>query len=139
MNTTAKLTNNGNVFLITIDDGKDNRLTIKTLRQIEICLDEVENSLTELENGGALVTTGFGNYFSNGIEIKKWVPQELREFSKLLYSVLSRLLVFPIPTICAINGHAAGAGVDCLDVIIVDLVFVSNPYCLFLFFVSLSC
>ncbi|MEU8613616.1 enoyl-CoA hydratase-related protein [Actinoplanes sp. NPDC048791] len=60
----------------------------------------------------ALVTTGQGKFFSNGLDLG-WLgengdraPQYLSDVQRLL----ARLLTLPVPTIAAINGHAFGAG-----------------------------
>jgi Delta3-Delta2-enoyl-CoA isomerase len=60
----------------------------------------------------ALVTTGRGKFFSNGLDLG-WLgengdqaPQYLSDVQRLL----ARLLTLPVPTIAAINGHAFGAG-----------------------------
>ena len=60
----------------------------------------------------ALVTTGRGKFFSNGLDLA-WLgehgdrgPAYLRDVQHLL----ARLLTLPVPTIAAVNGHAFGAG-----------------------------
>jgi enoyl-CoA hydratase/carnithine racemase len=109
MESVVLLTKSQNVFIININDEKENRLTTKTLQQFHNCLDEVEKDFP-LGLGSALVTVGTGKYFSNGIELTNWNAERLSVFSKLLYSLLARILVFPIPTLAVINGHASGAG-----------------------------
>jgi enoyl-CoA hydratase/carnithine racemase len=60
----------------------------------------------------ALVTTGHGKFFSNGLDLV-WLgehgdraPDYLRDVQHLL----ARFLTLPVPTIAAVNGHAFGAG-----------------------------
>lgn len=36
--------------------------------------------------------------------------EEQAAISKAIFKTLARILTFPIPTVCAINGHAFGAG-----------------------------
>lgn len=68
----------------------------------------------------ALVTTGAGRFYCNGIQTDVWpstlfwlqnpTPEEVLKVSLELYGLLARLLVFPIPTFAAVNGHAFGGG-----------------------------
>nr|KAG5702846.1 hypothetical protein BaRGS_001928 [Batillaria attramentaria] len=61
-----------------------------------------------------VVTTGEGKFFSNGIDLD-WmgkeenaekVPTFMEDFQKLL----ARILIFPLPTVAAINGHCYAGG-----------------------------
>lgn len=51
--------------------------------------------------------------FSNGLDLN-WIsqisPEERNNFFADLWKFLARLMIFPIPTISAINGHAFGVG-----------------------------
>ena len=60
----------------------------------------------------ALITTGEGRFFCNGIDLnwlkflKQSAPEKIVPFrNKLLNELSARLLTFPIPTIAAINGE----------------------------------
>jgi enoyl-CoA hydratase/carnithine racemase len=79
-------------------------------------LDAIEAVLAELEGGdgpGALVITGEGKFFSNGLDLD-WMgsapagaPEEL---VRRVHALLGRLLAFPTATVAAINGHCFAAG-----------------------------
>jgi enoyl-CoA hydratase/carnithine racemase len=59
-----------------------------------------------------LVLTGEGKFFSNGLDLE-WLgadPDAAEVMFDRLHDVLRRLLVFPAPTVAAVNGHAFGAG-----------------------------
>ena len=59
-----------------------------------------------------LVLTGEGKFFSNGLDLD-WLGADRSAADAMfgrLYEVLTRLLVFPAPTVAAVNGHAFGAG-----------------------------
>jgi len=59
-----------------------------------------------------LVLIGEGKFFNNGLDLE-WIsaePEAADAMFDRLHDVLRRLLVFPAPTVAAINGHAFGAG-----------------------------
>jgi Delta3-Delta2-enoyl-CoA isomerase len=109
---TCRLQRDGDVFVLTLTDG-ENRFDPDTVAAIDAALDEVEAS----DGPAALVTTGEGRYFSNGLALE-WMlrgPDEgdLDRPARTLeavYALLARVLAFPLPTVAAINGHWFGAG-----------------------------
>ncbi len=79
-------------------------------------LDEFEATLSELETSEgplAVVLTGEGKFFSNGLDLD-WLGQAddagRRECLARIYEMFARLLEYPAPVAAAINGHAFGAG-----------------------------
>jgi len=61
----------------------------------------------------ALVITGEGKYFSNGLDTK-WLKKNTIIAPQMVvstYRLMARILTLGVPTIAAINGHAMGAGV----------------------------
>jgi Delta3-Delta2-enoyl-CoA isomerase len=79
-------------------------------------LDAIEASLAELEEGEgprALVLTGEGKFFSNGLDLD-WMgtapPGGAEEVVARVHSLLGRVLAFPAATVAAINGHCFAAG-----------------------------
>jgi len=59
--------------------------------------------------GGAVVITGQGRFFSNGLDYEKAMKNP-RFFEEVFDPVMYRLLTFPLVTIAAINGHAFAGG-----------------------------
>jgi enoyl-CoA hydratase/carnithine racemase len=60
-----------------------------------------------------VILTGDGKFFSNGLDLK-WLEsvsadgagnEIIMQFSKGLEALIHRLLLFPLPTIAAINGN----------------------------------
>ncbi len=101
-----------NVFVLTMSAG-ENRWTTNFVRAFAQRLDEVEAS----EGPAALVTTSASaKFFSNGLDVD-WVRGagagtggDQAVFGAEFMQLMGRLITFCIPTVCAINGHAFGAG-----------------------------
>ena len=106
------LNRNGNVFVLTMNDG-ENRWNTTFVREVASALDEVEAST----GPAALVTASASEkFFSNGLDLD-WLNSkedhkggDRKVFGKEFMSLMGRIITFPVPTICAINGHAFGAG-----------------------------
>eukprot|EP00924_Labyrinthula_sp_SR-Ha-C_P010653 snap_masked-scaffold_49-processed-gene-0.26-mRNA-1 protein AED:0.02 eAED:0.02 QI:0/-1/0/1/-1/1/1/0/272 len=86
----------------------EHRLNLGTVSQLNKALDEVlENKTTS-----ALIVTAKGKFFCNGLDLN-WVSQNIELSGTLQHEVeklLARILIFPIPTICLVNGHCCAAG-----------------------------
>ena len=101
------------VYLLKMNAG-ENRWNTSFVREFSEALDEVE-----LDDGpGALVTSSTDEkFFSNGLDLD-WVknpekyPQngDREVFGEEFMYLMGRMITLPVPTICAINGHAFGAG-----------------------------
>lgn len=106
---TFELTQNDEVFVLTMDID-DNRFNPDSLGFIHAALDTVEKH----PGPAALVTTGTGKYYSNGLDLEKAMNPDyawgIAEIAKETQELLARTLVFPRPTIAAINGHCMAAG-----------------------------
>lgn len=107
-----ELKREGEIFTLTMNDG-ENRWNTTFVREVAAALDEVEAS----EGAAALVTVSANEkFFSNGLDLE-WVSSEgehrggdRKTFGAEFMAVMGRLITLPVPTICAINGHAFGAG-----------------------------
>jgi enoyl-CoA hydratase/carnithine racemase len=100
------------VFVLTMDAG-ENRWNTNFVRAFDARLDEVLASV----GPAALVTTSSDpKFFSNGLDMD-WRRGEgdgeggdKSVFAKEFMAFAAKLITFPIPTICAVNGHGFGAG-----------------------------
>lgn len=78
-------------------------------------LDETDGFLADLASSSepaALVTTGGGKFYSNGLDLE-WLgahPERLGEYVARVQQLFERVLTLPVPTVAAVNGHAFGAG-----------------------------
>ena len=77
-------------------------------------LSGVNGFLDRIESGEAkaLVTTGSGKFYSNGLDLD-WLAAHSDQgdwYVDRVQQLLARVLVAPVPTVAAVNGHAFGAG-----------------------------
>jgi enoyl-CoA hydratase/carnithine racemase len=97
-----------NVFVLHMKSG-ENRFNQKFLDELNGLLDEVERS-TE---AAALVTTGEGKFYSNGLDLEWMASVGAGQFQKSIkdvHELLGRMLAFPLITVAALNGHVFAAG-----------------------------
>ena len=108
-----ELDRHDDVFVLTMTDG-ENRWNTTFTRAFAAALDEVEAS----EGPAALVTASAdGKFFSNGLDLA-WVmaPEDHPDggdrstFGVEYMDLLGRLILLAVPTVCAVGGHAFGAG-----------------------------
>lgn len=109
----------GNIFFLTLtgDGADEHRLNPTLISSIRSALSEAKSQSTR---GTALVTVAEGKFFSNGFDLA-WAksssggsPSEavnlLRHMVELFKDVVADLISLPMPTIAAVTGHAAAAG-----------------------------
>ena len=107
-----ELEREGDVFILTMNAG-ENRWNTTFARAFDAALDEVEAST----GPAALVTASSSEkFFSNGLDLD-WLSVEgehpggdRRVFGAEAMALFGRMITFPLPTVCAVNGHAFGAG-----------------------------
>ena len=108
-----KLDKKDSIYLLTMD-ADENRWNTNFVREFSKVLDEIEND----EGPGALITCSNNpKFFSNGLDLE-WAQDpdshpdggDRKVFGEEFMYLMGRVITLPIPTICAINGHAFGAG-----------------------------
>ncbi len=89
-----------------------NALGVPMGREFDAAMDELSRN----DDVGALVITGTGRAFSAGGDVQAFYDHRddpapvMRETLDVLHSSISKILEAPFPTIAAINGVVAGAG-----------------------------
>ncbi|KAL5708157.1 hypothetical protein ACHQM5_018982 [Ranunculus cassubicifolius] len=110
----------GNIFLLTLtgsttttsDD--QHRFSPTFITQLRSHLHQIRSTS---KPGSVLITTGTGKFFSNGLDLSwaqsngpsNYLPR-LQQMGSDFKQLLTDLLTLPLPTIAAVNGHAAAAG-----------------------------
>jgi enoyl-CoA hydratase/carnithine racemase len=103
-----ELTREGPVFLLRLDHG-ENRFDPEMLAAFGEALDEVARAAAP----AALVTTGTGKFFSNGLDVEymgRLVSADVGAYVRSVLELMVRVLTLPMTTVAAVNGHAFGAG-----------------------------
>jgi enoyl-CoA hydratase/carnithine racemase len=85
----------------------ENRFSPEWLSAVNAALDRVDAGEAQ-----ALVTTGEGKYYSNGLDLE-WLGahgDQAEWYVAQVHALFVRVLTAPVPTVAAVNGHAFGAG-----------------------------
>ena len=97
-----ELESHGPVRILRMDNG-ENRFNRSSIEALHAALDDVE----AVAGPCALVTTGAGKYFSNGLDLEWLGAGEGTEgFLESVHRLLGRVLGLDVYTVAAVNGHA---------------------------------
>jgi enoyl-CoA hydratase/carnithine racemase len=97
----------GDVCVLNIGND-ENRFTVEWVAQTRALLDEVAAMPAPV----ALVTVAEGKFWSNGLDLD-WLTANLDQAERYVGDVqalLAQVLVLPVPTVAAIQGHCFAAG-----------------------------
>jgi len=104
----VELERDGDVCVLRLG-ADENRLNDRFVAAFGRALDELEGG----EGPAALVTTGAGKFYSNGLDLA-WLSGEgaarAGAFLAEVHRLWARLLAAPFVTVAAMNGHAVAAG-----------------------------
>ena len=103
----ATLTSEGDVSIITLNDGKANVFSPEMSKTISSLLDEVP------DDKGSLVITGRPGIFSAGFDLKIISSGDASAVSSMIktgFTLLARVYNFPRPIIAACSGHGVALG-----------------------------
>ena len=95
------------VTIVRMDRG-ENRLHPELLTALDSVLDEIIGD----DGPAALVLSGTGKFFSNGLDLDYMGanPSEVDATLARVHALFGRVLGLDVPTVAAINGHAFAAG-----------------------------
>ncbi|KAJ0035201.1 hypothetical protein Pint_24626 [Pistacia integerrima] len=107
-----------NVFILTLTGSSDldeHRLSPPVIDSILSALSQAKAQATP---GSILVTTSHGKFFSNGFDLawaqaagsRTGARERLHQMVEDFKPVVAAMIALPMPTVAAINGHAAAAG-----------------------------
>jgi len=103
----ATLTSDGDVSIITLNDGKANVFSPEMSKAVSSLLDQVP------EDKGSLVITGRPGIFSAGFDLKiisSGDADAVATMVKAGFTLLARIYNFPRPVIAACSGHGVALG-----------------------------
>lgn len=102
----TELRREGDVFIFHMD-AEENRFDPDMIDAWNGTFDEVEKT----EGPKALVTTGSGKFYSNGLDLEYGRGSgDFGGYIKKVLGLYARVLTLPCNTVAAMNGHAFGAG-----------------------------
>ena len=103
----ATLSQENDISLIKLDDGKANAFSYDMLSQVNELLAKVPR------DSGALVITGRDGLFSGGFDLKTLATGDMEKITKMVqlgYRLLLELYSFDRPIIAAVSGHSIALG-----------------------------
>lgn len=104
----ATLSQENNISIITLDDGKANAFSFEMLTQVNQLLAQVPR------DSGTLVITGRDGIFSGGFDLKTLATGDMEKITKMVqlgYKLLLELYSFERPIVAAVSGHAIALGI----------------------------
>lgn len=102
-----ELAREGDVFVLRMTNG-ENRFSPQMLEALEGAL----TTVADTDGPRALVTTGTGKFFTNGLDLE-WLgahPTDVDWYLGRVNHLMARYLSMPCATVAACNGHTYGAG-----------------------------
>ncbi|KAJ3695140.1 hypothetical protein LUZ60_000517 [Juncus effusus] len=98
----------GRVLILTLTGAGEHRFNPETISSIRSALAAAKADTS----AAALVTAGEGRFFSNGLDLA-WTGnsgEKLGVLVELVKPLIADLISMPMPTVAAVTGHAAAAG-----------------------------
>ncbi|KAL3506081.1 hypothetical protein ACH5RR_031463 [Cinchona calisaya] len=105
----------GNIFYLTLTGDDEHRLNPTLIGSVRSAVAEVKAQATK---GSVLITSAQGKFFSNGFDLRyaqaagsvQGAKDRLLNMVEIFKPLVADLISLPMPTIAAITGHAAAAG-----------------------------
>ncbi|KAG0231418.1 hypothetical protein BGW42_000245 [Actinomortierella wolfii] len=104
-----EITRENNIFILTMVDN-ENRFTQEFCKAICDALDYIEQTVDKEDiKETALITRGQDKFYSNGLSFERALV--VPNFTDHIFMpMLNKILLFPLPTIACMNGHAFAGG-----------------------------
>ncbi|XP_031123122.1 enoyl-CoA delta isomerase 2, peroxisomal-like [Ipomoea triloba] len=109
------LEKHGDIFYLTLTGDGEHRLNPDLITTLGAALADVKSRAAR---GSVLITKAEGNFFSNGFDLKyakaagspEAAADRLHQMVDMFRPIVADLISLPMPTIAAVTGHAAAAG-----------------------------
>ena len=94
---------------ITLNRPPYNVLDIATMEELNRAVDQ---AATESTAKMLMITAKGEKVFSSGVDVLDHTPDKVVQMIEVFHGILKRLMVFPLPTVAALNGSAMGGGCE---------------------------
>mmetsp|Transcript_16108 Transcript_16108/g.45584 ORF Transcript_16108/g.45584 Transcript_16108/m.45584 type:complete len:242 (+) Transcript_16108:837-1562(+) len=101
------------VWVLRLDGSRGNPIGPKLLEDLNTSLDCLDKELDTSDGAALVIAAKSDDVFCSGLDIKWLMKQQVEqqlEFLDAVYATLHRLLVYPVPVVAAIRGHAIAGG-----------------------------
>jgi len=105
--TTVKIEDHGSVAILRLDNGKTNAINGQLVYDMQEALTEITNQYQ------GLVLAGGDKFFSIGLDLPELLELERDTMSYFWHSfnqLAFDIFTMPLPTVCALSGHAVAGG-----------------------------
>ncbi|KAL2815245.1 ClpP/crotonase-like domain-containing protein [Aspergillus cavernicola] len=100
---------NGNVYIITMRMGHENRLNAKICQEMINAFNWIRQSISPNSEGAVLTRGKDAKFFCTGLDLEEAERQPYANTDGF-YPLLHTVLDFPFPTIALVTGHTFGGG-----------------------------
>ncbi|MEW5888087.1 MAG: enoyl-CoA hydratase-related protein [Pseudomonadota bacterium] len=94
---------------VTINRPPYNVLDIALMEELNLALDQAAKEQTAKV---LMITASGDKVFSAGVDVMDHTPDKVVQMIEVFHGILKRLMVFPLPTVAALNGSAMGGGCE---------------------------
>lgn len=104
-----EITKDDGVAIIGMKHGDSNAFNMDFITELKDCMDQVE---ADPESKAVVITSLSEKVFSIGLDVP-WMmanPSMVMKFTKDSFAFQSHMLVYSMPTVAAVNGHALAGG-----------------------------
>jgi cyclohexa-1,5-dienecarbonyl-CoA hydratase len=97
------------LITVTINRPPYNVLDIALMEELNLALDQAAREQTAKV---LMITASGDKVFSAGVDVMDHTPDKVVQMIEVFHGILKRLMVFPLPTVAALNGSAMGGGCE---------------------------
>ena len=97
----------GNIFIITLRNGDENRLRIDFCQEIIRCFHAIQSILGSSSEGAVIVRGNNEKFWCTGVDLTERTTYPYAN-SDGFYPMIHTILDFPFPTVALLTGHTFG-------------------------------